>query len=591
MNTKPRLIPLWILLAGAWPAALSWTWGQGILALWIWLWVLVCLESQAWTRPLLTVVVFLAGSASVWSVADFLIPRMSHFLFYSISLYLWGYAIRLWKNRKACPPAPSPWPSKPLAAFGVLLVTYGFMLVHGILARMTHTRFHEESWSSMLWAALAFLLCYPAAAPDGLSVPVRRALRWMLPLLFIQVTALHAVQHQRIAHRLETSPSPGELAARALRQGYPGLARRAVLRETARIYAEKGWAEAVRYQRSQWPAVDKEKLAEAFRREPGLGSNLFLFTLSYGCMPRLAEGEEALDAAVLPEEEAVYMLTSRGRLLRLGTSGLTVAWDTSRPPVALAVSPGRKLKAVLTQSRQIFVLEPNQRDSLVDLPASQTWVDLALNLEGTRLWVMSEHGHIDGYRYSSDRRSWLPEGPLHLPLWREPGMAKAFAPAGMENTFYLLDAFGGIHWRGPHGLAEGNPYRKRLLEWYNPQRDTPVDVAFWEDSTQLMMLERTGDVHFYGLPDTRQEDLAAFDAAPEPLPPNPPPVQSVIFLNLETGISYRKPLSRRLAAVPPAGTLLVLQSDGTLQAIAMPGRTYITFTRKQILRVEAGGPG
>ncbi|MFB3785220.1 MAG: hypothetical protein ACE15F_02500 [bacterium] len=587
MKNKPRLIPLWILLAGAWPAALSWTWGKGILALWILLWVLVCLESKAWTRSLLPVSLFLAGSASVWSVADFLIPKMSHLLFYSISLFLWGYTLWLWRNRKTVSPAP--WPAKPMAAGFMLLVIFGFMLVHLALAWMTHTRFHEESWSSMLWAAFAFVLCYPTEDLISLSDPVRRALRWMLPLLFFQVTILHSVQYIRIAHRLETSPAPGELAGRAMRPGYPGLARRAVLRETARIYAERGWANAVRYQRSQWPAVDKEKLAEDFRQDPGLERNLFLFTLSYGCMLQLAEGEEALDAAILPEEESVYVLTSRGRLLRLGTSGLTVAWHTSRPAAALAVSPGRLLKAVLTQTRQIFVLEPNQRDSLIDLPTSQTWVDIALNREGTRLWVMSEHGHIDGYQYSAGRRSWLPEGPLHPPLWREPGMAKAFAPAGMENTFYLLDAFGGIHWRGSRGPAEGNPYRKRLLEWYNPQRDTPVDIAFWEESTDLMMLERTGDVHFYSLPGTRLDDLAAFDSAAEPLTPNPPPVQSVIFLDLETGLSYRKPLSRRLAAAPPAGTLLVLQSDGTLQAIAMPGRTHITFTRKKLLRVETGG--
>ncbi len=589
MNAKSRLLPLWILLAGAWPAALSWTWGKGILLLWGFLWVLIGVEPSPLTHSLRTLLLFLIGSASVWSVAVNLIPKMSHAVFYLMVLFLWGYAARLWKYRQPVSSCEFPWPAKSTAAVFVLIVIFGFMLVHLVLAGMTHSRFQEESWSSMLWAALAFLLCYPTEASSHGNITVQRSLRWMLPLLIFQVTILHSVQYMRIAHRLETSPAPGQLAEKAIRQGYAGLARRAVLRETARIYADQGWADAVRYQRSQWPAVDKEKLAEAFRRDPALGQNLFLFTLSFGCRLQLMEGEEAVDMALLPGEESVYVLTSRGRLLRLGTSGLTVAWQAPQPPVALAVSPVRRIKAVLTQARQVHVLEPDHRALLVDLPASQTWVDIAMNGAGTRMWVMSEHGHIDAYRYSADRREWLPEGPLHPPLWREPDMAKALVPAGKENTFYLLDAFGGIHWRGARGLAEGNPCRQRLLEWYNPQRDTPVDIAFWEESTTLMMLERTGDVHFYALPDTRQDDLASFDTAPEPLPPNPPPVQSVIYLDLETGISYRKTQSLRLAPAPSAGTLLILQSDGTVQAIALPGRTYVTFTRLKLLRVEAPG--
>lgn len=582
------MIKVAIFILGAWAASSNWFWSKGFMALWCSLFLLSRYNRFPELNGLTPILSFLTLSSSLCVFGLFLFPVIHPLGIVAIWFGILGYGFYLWQKKSV--ESPAGWPS-PLCACGFALVAGGAVIPVFHLLGLTLHQPHVSTWgTSLTWASVGFLTAYPNSLSNSDRESIPLSWTWLAPLLTGFVLIVHGYGYFAIRSQLDTiettQPFSQIATEKALRHGYTGLAIRGILAQTARLFEEEGWAEAVRYHRGMWHHTGKDRLARDFLNHPALQNNLFLFTSCYGCSLRFNEEEYAVDFAVLPERHAYWILTSQGRLIQIGFQGME-SIQTATNPVALAIAERTQTLAILDAKGTIEIWLDKKKTAEIALPQGRVWKDLIIEDSGASLWILDGNGRIERYWLDPAGSSWQSPMGLHPPLWGESDIAQAFFPGAEENAFYVLDKANGIHWRGSNPLPQGSPLEKRLLEYYNPNRQVAANLGYWEPLSSLMMLEQTGRVLFIPIPSFSQTGSATGEiaAVTESIPM---PIDSVLQFDPSQGMWFRKLGSIAVTSLPEADTILVLQRDGVLQAIAMPPRFHIRFVHPNRFRLATG---
>ncbi len=582
------MIQIAILILGAWAASSNWLWSKGFIALWCSLFLLSRYKRYAELNGLIPILSFLTLSSSLCALGLFLFPVIHPLGIVVIWFGILGYALYLWQRKST--ESPAGWPS-PLYACGFVLVLGGLAIpLFHLLGHFLHQP-HVSTWgTSLTWAAVGFLTAYPRSIAYNDMETRREFWIWLTPLLTGFVLIVHGYWYFAIRSQLDTNEmaqlSSQIATEKALRHGYTGLAIQGILDQTVRLFEEQGWADAVRYHRGMWHHTGKDRLARAFLNHPALQKNLFLFTSCYGCSLQLNEEEYAIDFAVLPERSSYWILTSQGRLLCIGLQGIE-SIQTTANPAAMAIAERTQTLAILDAKGTIEIWQDKKKTAAIVLSHERVWKDLLIEDDGAAFWTLDGNGRIERYSFDPASLSWQWPVEVHPPLWGESDIAQAFFPGGEDNSFFVLDKANGIHWRANNPLPQGSPLEKRLLGYYNPNRQVAADLGYWEPLSSLLMLEQTGRVLFIPVPSFSPTGMAAGEIAAV-TGSIPMPIDSVLQFDPSQSTWFRKLGSIAVAPLPEADTILVLQRDGVLQAIAMPPRFHIRFVHPNRFRLGTG---
>lgn len=595
MNTRLLRTTHFLALAlGFGAAASNWLWAKGFISLWILLCGLAYLPATPFRISLQHVLAFLAFSSAIWGVGLLIGTILPGFFLILLWLGFAAYSIFLWKQDRAANNPPDPvWPPRFQAVLFAWLFGGGTLLSLWLFSLIYHCPRPPYWGYSLTWAVLGFVAAYPSSIRQDFTAEEKWSWKKAAPFFIAGVLIVHAARGAWIQSTINqdkpTQISPGAVAEDALRHGYLRLAAEGVLKETNRLFLEKGATEAINYHRSVWRDIDKERLARAFQRRADVQQNLFLFTSCYGCSLALKPSEQAVDFAVAPEKNAFFLITSQGRLLRLGTKGVELIYQGKENPVALAYSLQSGAIAILNASGFVEIIERGKAPVSFDLPPNRVWKDVAIHPNGFPLWTMDGTGRIDSYAPDVNSQFWHFEKELQPSLWQESDVAQAFYPAGRENAFYILDRANGVHWQGDQPLPEKSPLSNALLLHYNPNRQAAQNLGYWPPLSSLLLLERSGRIPLIATPDFSHSSasLAELSSA---TPVSRAPVDSLLFFDPSQSTWQRKLESVALAAYPEINTLYELQRNGALQAIAMPQRFHIRFIHPERYRIPTDVP-
>lgn len=587
-----RAASLIALLLGACAASSNWLWAKGFITLWLLLSALSFLSPKTQVNlglnSLQNALSFFALALAICGAGLAFANPLHGFLIGVIWLSLIAYSTILWKqDRQTLNPLDPIWPSKFYAVFFVLLFGGGTLAGFWLLGFLLH-RPSEENWgTSLTWAALGFIVAYPKTIAREFSPLEKSAWKWATPFIIVGVLVFHFFQYRSIQSQLrannQTGILPGVAAENALRHGYLGLGIEGILQETNRLFHEKNWKDAVNYHRGMWRDVDKDRLARAYLNHADLEKNLFLYTTCYGCNLTLNSSEQAVDFGGSPAINSFLVLTSQGRLLRLGTNGVECIHQEKENPAAMALAYQSGTAVILHASGFVNVIRDSKKPVTFVLPPFHVWKDIAINPQGSTVWTMDVNGKIDETTFNPNTESWDYQKESHLPLWSEPDIAKSFIPANRENTFFVLDRANGIHWRGDPPLPDNSSLKNELLAYYNPQRQVAAALEYWQPFSSVMMMEQTGRILFVPIPDFSNPNASIAELASASAT-IPAPVDSLLTFEQSQSTWQRKMETVAVAALPEANTIVELQRHGTLQAIAMPQRFHICFVHPETYR-------
>ena len=344
MLDRIRQYQLYVLIpAGVVPALLNWPWTKALGCLCLLLWGLAWIQENPFLIQIRVIIEFFASSACFWAVANVLFPQIPLFLFLPIWVYISVYGLLgaiQWFAGKETLNEPSGcfptvqveggrlktegetlsedairFPTKNLAALFLLVFIGGAIPLHGLLNLYLEKPFQWMWWSSVTWGSLSILLFYPQTLDRSYNEYERRIVKSLSPLVIVLLITGHAIHYRIIEKRLDQSESPGEIAQQAFRAGYLNLGAQAAVKETIRR-SKQSWIEALRYLRGQWGYVDKHKFAALFMNDPDARDNYFLLLICFGGRLALEPDEKAVDLIVSAPLQQLYLLTSKGRVLR-----------------------------------------------------------------------------------------------------------------------------------------------------------------------------------------------------------------------------------------------------------------------------------
>lgn len=588
MTKWPPNYILSILIAGILPAAFNWPWTKGMSVFWLALWGITIVLRRFGSRenadsdqshvsgtfavPLQTILLFLICSASIWSLAYLIFPTLHPILLVVI------WAGLFWHVRSIKPgDISTDWISKKyVSRIVVWLLGIGF-LFHGLTNLLLGNPFHGSVWTSALWAALAFVILYPEKIDRPIDPLIQKKFICLCPALFLIVMTFHGTRFIWMRAELIETKTPAELAARAFQAGYSLIGMNAAIHETGRLEKTTGWAEAVQYHRKQWQFVKKERLARAFRDRSLTRDNLFLFAACYGCDLQLQESDEAIDVAAVPEKREFWILTSKGRLLRLGNRGVECLWESEFVGIALAVSENGETHAVLTTEPRIAVLRFGQDPIKIEIRVWEQWKDIAIDSQGTTIWSLDGMGRIEAYHKEGE--TWSYQGVVYEPLWQEPDIAQALLRLE-DGSFLILDAFGGIHWRSDPPVPPDSPVAQRINQHFNPERRVASDLGFWEPENHIAMADQLGFVYFLSSPITPSR--TTIESATNVK--TPPFIRGLLSFDIAKGVWNYNDQTIAIATLPEVNSIYKLHRNGVLQAVVMPQRFYLRYTDRRVVR-------
>ncbi len=375
------------------------------------------------------------------------------------------------------------------------------------------------------------------------------------------------------------------LESKALQKGYIGTGIAYALFESRLMFEQEGWEKAAVNHRSMWSKIDKERLARAFREDSKLKDNYFLFTVCYGCNLILAPDEEAVDFCILAEDEAFIVLTSKGRLLRLGTDGMQCLLDDIDKPAAIAFTQDNKSVAILSTDGNIRVIKEDHEEVKIPVTSDLMWKDIAFNKKGNTIRVLNGNGGILQYSYWRDAAFRNASTEYFPPLWGEPDVARSFYPVRDGEAFLVLDKAGGIHWRSKTTLEDDKPTRKQLLKYYNINRKLSADVDYWAPEEAVLLMEQTGRTMFTPISGLMNPAETFADIMSE-TEEEKTPVSGLIYFSRDQSSWIRKIETVSMAPLPQVNTLFQLRRNGSIQAIAMPQRHHIRIPHGKYLNID-----
>ncbi|MBN2325837.1 MAG: hypothetical protein JXR73_01695 [Candidatus Omnitrophica bacterium] len=580
----------WVLASGVFAASTHWLWAKGFITLWIFLGALSFGSSRPFVIHLRNLWMFIAVSASIGGIGTALAGSLHAVFIFLIWAGLIAYAVFLYRsNGDVWKKEDSIWPSPFWIVCFVLIVGGSVLLAFPLLSFLVGQPFKASWISSLTWAALGVILAHPHSIERDASSAEKRLLRWMPPVLIVITLFVHFVQHRSIAARLEAAKQSGiscaEAADAAARRGFYGLAMQGVLSETGRLHRESGWIEAVDYHRGMWRFLDKDRLAAAYLNVSSLKNNLFLFTICYGSSLALPPDEQAVDVAVLPDLQAVRVLTSQGRILELGADGLRRLYQGLENPIGFHM-PSKGLPIAVLHPHSIQILHDFNEVKSIQTAVDRVWTDLYIDSTGTQIHTLDGNGRIEKYVYDLDNQFWSRAAEVHPALWSESDIARAFYPGEFDGSFYVLDCAEGIHWRGTPPLPPGSPLDKQLNHYYNPNRRLAVRLDYWAPLSSLIILEQTGRMLLAPKPDFSAA-AASMDQLASATSEIPMPIESLLEYDPNQSAWHRRLESTSMAVLPECNTILKLQRNGVLQAIAMPQRFHIRFVHPEDYRMPA----
>ncbi|MGC9326688.1 MAG: hypothetical protein ACP5I1_03565, partial [Candidatus Hinthialibacter sp.] len=375
-----------VLVLGAFAASTHWLCAKAFITLWIFLAALSFGSSRPFIVQLRNFWIFFAVAASIGGIGMAWIGSLHAVFIFLIWAGLIAYAVSLYRaNGDARKQEHAIWLS-PLWMVGfVLLVGGGVLFVFPLFSVLAGQPFRLSWISSLTWAALGVLWAHPPSIEKEAPAVEKRFLRWAPPVLIGFTLLVHFVLHRSVEAKLEAAKeaqiSFAEAADAAVRHGYYELAMQGVLFETERLFRESDWIKAAEYHRGMWRFLDKDCLAAAYLEHALLKNNLFLFTICYGSSLALPPEELAVDIAVLPELQAVRVLTSQGRIWEIRADGLRCIYQGLDNPIAFDM-PSKGFPVAVLHPHNIQILqELNQVKSLQTL-GECNWKDLFMDPQG-----------------------------------------------------------------------------------------------------------------------------------------------------------------------------------------------------------------
>ncbi len=594
-----HLIPVLIIfIGGALAASHNWLWAKGFMALWLLIFAFNFLPVNRITTPLRSILIFVTLASSISGLGIMFFPSVYSFLVILFWLGTLVYLLKFARDEDLDIEADDViyWPLKKHVIWLLFSFGVGALVAHKVFGLISGQPCVIAWWTPVAWSALGIMVSYPRSIGVVPVIYNKRLFPWGLLILAVGIFSFHVYIHLILKLNLEMHkktlfknemPSVESIRDKAIKKGYIETGITYALIETQLIFEKHGWEKAAVYHRSIWGQIDKERLARAFREGSALKDNYFLFTVCYGCNLILASDEEAVDFGVLAEEEAFLVLTSKGRLLRLGTDGMQCIMQDIEKPAAIAFTEDNQSVAVLSSDGNIRVITSGQ-DVLDILVASDlTWNDISFNQQGDAIWALNGSGGIAQYAYSDSAGIRGESIALHPPLWGEPDVARSFAPVRDGEAFLLLDKAGGIHWRSATPLADDNPTRKQLLKYYNPNRMLAAAVDYWAPEEAVMFMEQTGRTMFTPIAGLMNPAETLDDVMSE-TEEEKTPVSGLIYFSQEQSSWIRKIETVSMAPLPQVNTLFQLRRNGTIQAIAMPQRHHIRIPHEKYLNIDVG---
>ena len=589
-----NLIPiLTIFIGGGLAASHSWLWAKGFMALWLLIFAFQFLPVNRITNPLRAILIFVTLASSISGFGIMFFPSVYSFIVILFWLGMLIYLIKFVRDEVDTEESGFYWPLKKHVIGLLLCFGVGALVAHKVFSLISGQPCVIAWWTPVAWSALGVIICYPHSIQTVPAIYNKRLLPWGLVILSFWIFSFHIYNHFILNLNLEMQKktvfkngiSSIELIRdKAVEKGYLDIINKSALLETRLIFEQEGWEKAAVNHRSMWSKIDKERLARAFREDSALKNNYFLFTVCYGCNLILAPDEEAVDFGVLAEEESFLVLTSNGRLLRLGTDGMQCLMQDIEKPVAIAFTQDNQIVAVLSSDGNIRVITEDHEEVKIPVVSDLMWKDISFNKQGNKIWVLNGNGGIVQYSYPGDARIGNLSIETYPPLWGEPDVARSFYPVRDGEVFMVLDKAGGIHWRSTMPLADDNPTRKQLLKYYNPARMLSADVDYWAPEEAVLLMEQTGRTMFTLIADL-MNPAETLDDVMSQTEEEKTPVSGLIYFSQEQSSWIRKIETVSMAPLPQVNTLFQLRRNGTIQAIAMPQRHHIRIPHGKYLNI------
>ncbi len=575
-----------VYLSGIGYASIFWPWARVLMVLWFILGLVGWSKRNEILSKWYTLAFFVMASCSVWSFAFRYIPYLPFPFVAGTWLCLAGFvSYRYFHPKKH---DHSPLLSVEFVSCILVFAVGGWMVLHWILNGYLGKPFDWGWWTSPTWAVIAIMIFYPERFPRSIRKPEWFMAKYLAPILILLVLGIHWGRYSALSNRLEQRSTVQGISAQAFRSGYQSLGIQAAIRETLHIQEEDGWPSAVRYLREQWANANKVAIAKAWRSHPVAAEDLFFFATCFGCNLVLQPDEEAVDFTVLPKEQAYIILTSKGRLLRLDSTGIECIFTIPASCFSLAGASGGDRFAVLADEYQIHIIDDQKNLTVIPLLEKRqwgdqtwdglVWKDLAFSRNGNSLFVLDDHGTIEMYYYVFLTQSWVKwREPFYPPLWAEAGMAQAILPSQKGNSVLLMDRVGGVHWRGDPAMKPENFTTDNMMKYYNTNLANKKDLTFWKNGEQLILLSDTCRLDFITTKplDVKETRGVAgrFDLYVDPIPS----IRAELTFDRETGIKKYPSIATAVVSLPQADTIIQLLRNGRLLVFAMPNGVRIHF--------------
>lgn len=546
-----------LLLGGMVPALAYWPWAKVFFLLWAAFWL--CALLRRGPRNAFVQWAFLLLFAfSFWSLSMAGLPS------YAFRAALAGGALLLLVRaiRRDSRPADE-WP-QPFALWTLAGILWIGPAAHAVFGWLLGKPFQLQWWVPAALGAYAVLVAGPPAANLAFTRSFRTAALWACPLLMIATAAYHAQKRAEIFGRIHSGDQLESAAREAIGRGYPDLEIQAVLGGVARLRGEGRLGEAVNTLRTHWLTAGRGRVREAYEAHPALGADGRLWLIAEGGRLVFGPGESARDLLWNPLLDNLFVLTDRGRVLVFGETGVGTHFSLGGGALAFDMTQDAALTAVLADGRSL-VLKPAAGEALaVANPGPRPWVDVAL--DGAAAWLLDANGGVWRVGADSGGDAVPAAEEVHPPLWGE-GLEQAAALMAGGGEPLILDQCGGVIAR-TGGEAGWNGFSPRdLSRHYNPERCNRVDIRILHDAG-LWILDRNGRL------DRIVPGIAGEAAGLETERKHA--VRARFDYDKSRAVWDWSPTAVAFTGAPEADTILLLRSDGLIEAIAMPGGVRLT---------------